>query len=309
MSYQVPKMPAPQQTAPAKSAINPLKLMFWLGLSLLILVTFTQTTMPTQQLTDTLYGTAWGFMATLSGAVFLLLPGRKHTRWLDLALSLSGGMMMSAAIFSLLLPASELLHQKQFAPYWQFVLAFTVLTGAFLMSLLEKYIPHGHPIAGDTAADSRQFSRLWLFVCAIALHNIPEGLAVGVSFAGVDPQLGHSVSLAIVLQDFPEGFAMAMVLLKLGVQPVAAFGWSLLAATLEPLSAVLALALSSSLNAALAIANPLALALAAGAMFFVVIHDVIPETHSAHVSHSPRNCTMVFLTGFLLLWLLDTAFV
>lgn len=305
MSYQFPKMPTAQQTVPAKNAVNPLKLIFWLGLSLIILVT--QTTMPTQQLTDTLYGTAWGFIATLSGAVFLLLPERKHTRWLDLALSLSGGMMLAAAIFSLLLPASELLHQKQFATYWQFALAFTVLTGAFLMSLLEKYIPHGYPIAGDSATDTRQHSRLWLFVCAIALHNIPEGLAVGVSFAGANDQLGQSVSMAIALQDFPEGFAMAMVLLKLGVQPAAAFGWSLLAALLEPLASVVALTLSISLNAVLTIANPLALALAAGAMFFVVIHEVIPETHSAHVSHSPRNSAMVFLIGFLLLWLLDSA--
>jgi len=70
---------------------------------------------------------------------------------------------------------------------------------------------------------------------------------------------------------------------------------------------VVALALSSRLNTALALANPLALALAAGAMFFVVIHEVIPETHSAHTSDSPRSSTMLFLIGFLLMWLMDTA--
>ncbi|MDZ7867939.1 MAG: ZIP family metal transporter [Rheinheimera sp.] len=267
-----------------------------------------QTSTSVQQLRDTLYGTGLGFVATLAGAVFLLIPGRHHTRWLDLALSVSGGMMLSAAVFSLLLPASELLRQQQIAAQWQLVLAGTVLGGALLMSLLEKHVPHGHPVAGDSATGRGPSSRLWLFVCAIALHNIPEGLAVGVSFASVNSQLGQSVSLAIALQDFPEGFAMVMVLLKLNVRPLAAFGWSLLAATLEPVAAVIALALSSSLNGVLALTNPLALALAAGAMFFVVIHEVIPETHSAHASYSPRSSTMLFLVGFLLMWLMDNAF-
>jgi len=277
-------------------------------LFVLIFAMLVQTSMPVQQLRDTLYGTALGFAATLAGALFLLLPGRHHARWLDLALSVSGGMMLSAAVFSLLLPASELLRQQQIPAQWQLVLAGTVLVGALLMSLLEKHVPHGHPVAGDSATSHRPSNRLWLFVCAIALHNIPEGMAVGVSFASVNAQLGQSVSLAIALQDFPEGFAMAMVLLKLNVRPLAAFGWSLLAAALEPVAAVIALALSSSLNGALALTNPLALALAAGAMFFVVIHEVIPETHSAHASYSPRSSTMLFLIGFLLLWLLDTAF-
>ncbi len=254
-----------------------------------------------------LYGTGLGFVATLSGALFLLWPGRHHTRWLDLALSLSGGMMFAAAVFSLLLPASDLLSQQQRASYWQPLLAGTVLLGALLMSLLEKQVPHGHPIAGHSTTEARQFNRLWLFVCAIALHNIPEGLAVGVSFADITQNLGQSVSLAIALQDLPEGFAMAMVLLKLGVRPRAALGWSLLAAMLEPLAAMVAFVLSSNLTSLITIANPLALALAAGAMFFVVIHEVIPETHSAHASHSPRSSTIVFLAGFLLLWLLDTA--
>lgn len=304
-------MSYPTNRGHSASSGNPLsavKRWFWLGLFVLIFAMLVQTSMPVQQLRDTLYGTALGFAATLAGALFLLLPGRHHARWLDLALSVSGGMMLSAAVFSLLLPASELLRQQQIPAQWQLVLAGTVLVGALLMSLLEKHVPHGHPVAGDSATSHRPSNRLWLFVCAIALHNIPEGMAVGVSFASVNAQLSQSVSLAIALQDFPEGFAMAMVLLKLNVRPLAAFGWSLLAAALEPVAAVIALALSSSLNGVLALTNPLALALAAGAMFFVVIHEVIPETHSAHASYSPRSSTMLFLIGFLLLWLLDTAF-
>ncbi len=298
---------AASQTTPAGSPLSAVKCWFWLAMSVVVFAIYLQSTIPAQQLLNTLYGTALGFVATIAGAVFLSLPGRHHARWLDLALSVSGGMMLSAAVFSLLLPASELLHQQQFTADWQLVLAGTVLLGALLMSLLEKHVPHGHPVAGDSATGQGPSSRLWLFVCAIALHNIPEGLAVGVSFANDNSQLGQSVSLAIALQDFPEGFAMAMVLLKLGVRPMAAFGWSLLAAALEPVAAVIALALSSSLNGVLALTNPLALALAAGAMFFVVIHEVLPETHSAHASYSPRSSTMLFLIGFLLMWLMDTA--
>jgi len=308
MSYPTNRGHSASRTASSGNPFSAVKRWFWLGLFVLIFAMLVQTSMPVQQLRDTLYGTALGFAATLAGALFLLLPGRHHARWLDLALSVSGGMMLSAAVFSLLLPASELLRQQQIPAQWQLVLAGTVLVGALLMSLLEKHVPHGHPVAGDSATSHRPSNRLWLFVCAIALHNIPEGMAVGVSFASVNAQLGQSVSLAIALQDFPEGFAMAMVLLKLNVRPLAAFGWSLLAAALEPVAAVIALALSSSLNGALALTNPLALALAAGAMFFVVIHEVIPETHSAHASYSPRSSTMLFLIGFLLLWLLDTAF-
>jgi ZIP family zinc transporter len=304
MSYQTNPVQPSSQPLPTNII---LKRWLWLGVIALIISVLVKTTISTQQLQDTLYAAALGFGATLLGAVFLLTPGRHHVRCLNLALSISGGMMLAAAIFSLLLPASELLRQERFVAQWQILLACTVFLGAVLMSLLEKYVPHSHPVAGDSAAGYRQSSRLWLFVYAIALHNIPEGLAVGVSFASGNPLLGQSVSLAIALQDFPEGFAMAMVLLKLGVRPLQAFGWSLLAAALEPVAAVIALVLSNSLNTTLALANPLALALAAGAMFFVVIHEVIPETHSAHVSHSSRWNTMLFLTGFLLLWLLDSA--
>ena len=259
-----------------------------------------------QQVVAAVGGAGVGFVATMLGALVLFLPGKLRQQRLDQALSLSGGMMLAAAIFSLLIPSEQAMRALIPGATGQLWVVLAVLAGAVAMSLLEKMVPHGHPVAGDSGPGYQNLNRLWLFVSAIALHNLPEGLAVGVSFSGNDAQQGLSVTVAIAMQDVPEGFAMAMVLLKLGVRPWQAMGWSLLAALLEPLGALLAVMLSQWLGALLALTYPLALALAAGAMLFVVVHEVIPETHSAGFGRSPRSSSFLMLAGFLFLWFLDS---
>jgi len=263
-----------------------------------------------------LAGSLVGVLSTMFGAFLLLLAPRRAASqgWLDGALSVSGGMMLAAAVFSLLEPARAQLNAAQHGFGLQCLLGLATLAGAWLMAQLERFVPHSHPVAGDNPAVARRVSangtqgtqRLWLFVGAIALHNLPEGLAVGVSFAGTDLQLGSSVSLAIALQDMPEGFAMALVLHKLQVPLRHILGWSLLAALLEPFGAVLSVSISQYLGTWLALSYPLLLALAAGAMLFVVVHEVIPETQSARLSHAPQQSSLLLLAGFLLMWLLDS---
>lgn len=331
--------------------------MLVLGLSVLaVLGSLLFGTVAPARLLAALTGSSLGFVATLLGALLVvLLPRRAHATWLDRALSLSGGMMLAAAIFALLEPAQQQLTSyvsvtTEYLPaaaarqpseaqpgevqpsevqpsaataggnaavIWlaQLGLVLATLAGAMLMALLARWVPHSHPVAGDNPAATRQqlrsdapvlSQRLWLFVGAIALHNLPEGLAVGVGFAGPEATLGSSVSLAIALQDVPEGFAMALVLQKLRVPLATILQWSLLAALLEPAGAVLAVSISQSLGALLALSYPLLLAVAAGAMLFVVVHEVIPETHSAGSSQSPSQSSLLLLAGFLLMWLLDS---
>jgi len=275
-----------------------------------------------------IYGSSLGLLATLFGAVLVLaLPRQVQQRWLDDALSVSGGMMLAAAIFSLLEPARLQLTAAQ--PELglfnaQLLLALATLSGAALLAWLERWLPHSHPVAGDNAAAQRHqypsaqpqgqnlqqhrmvSQRLWLFVLAIGLHNVPEGLAVGIGFAGPDLLLGSGVSLAIALQDVPEGFAMALVLQKLRLPLRQVLGWSLAAALLEPVGAVLASCIGQVLGQSLALAYPLLLALAAGAMLFVVLHEVMPEVQSAGRSSATHRSSLWLLTGFLLMWTLDS---
>lgn len=278
------------------------------------------------------YGSSLGLLATLFGAVLVLaLPRQVQQRWLDDALSVSGGMMLAAAIFSLLEPARLQLAAVQpglgvFSA--QLLLAIATLSGAVLLAWLERWLPHSHPVAGDNAAAQRQHQpwaqpqgqnagqnlqqhrmvsqRLWLFVLAIGLHNVPEGLAVGIGFAGPDLLLGSGVSLAIALQDVPEGFAMALVLQKLQLPLRQVLGWSLAAALLEPVGAVLASCIGQALGQGLALAYPLLLALAAGAMLFVVLHEVMPEVQTAGHSSATHRSSLWLLAGFLLMWTLDS---
>ncbi|MBT1065441.1 ZIP family metal transporter [Bowmanella sp. Y26] len=257
---------------------------------------------PTDALAWALGGSALGFLSTALGAMLVLLPGRYNQRFLELSLGLSGGMMLAAAVFSLLLPAIDTATEI-FPPFYaHLAVILATLGGAWMMCEIERHVPHGHPVAGDTGPGHRHLSRLWLFVLAIALHNLPEGIAVGVSFSGADWHSGSSVSLAIALQDFPEGFAMAVVLLRLGLGVWKAVGWSLLAGLLEPLGAVIGV----FLGGIAVFAYPLSLALSAGAMLFVVIHEVIPEVQSPRTSRLSVQGTMTMLGGFLLLWFLDS---
>jgi len=171
--------------------------------------------------------------------------------------------------------------------------------GVLLMLGLDAFTPHEHERSGPHGPDSARLGRVWLFVFAITLHKLPEGMAIGVGFAHADLSIGLPLAAAIALQAVPEGLAVALALRSAGQSPAAAVLLAGATGLMEPLGAVLGVGLASGL----AVAYPIGLGLAAGAMIFVVSHEVIPETHR---NGHQTPATIGLMAGFALMMVLDT---
>jgi len=242
-----------------------------------------------------------GFGATALGALAGVVLRRLSARAEDSLLGFAAGMMLAASSFSLILPglaaAKEMTGSGALG-------ALTVVggmaLGVLLMLGLDEFTPHEHDSTGPCGAGCERIGRVWLFVLAIALHNLPEGMAIGVSFSQGDMTVGLPLTTAIALQDIPEGLAVALAMCAAGFRPPVAVLVAIGSGLLEPLGALLGVGLASGM----AIAYPIGLGLAAGAMLFVVSHEVIPETHrNGHQTHA----TLGLMAGFALMMTLDTA--
>jgi ZIP family zinc transporter len=248
-----------------------------------------------------LLGGAAGFATTALGALPALVLRGLPQRLEDSLLGMAAGMMLAASAFSLLLPGLEsgaaLLGSK---PLGAGVVVIGMGLGVLLMLGLDAFIPHTHETTGPCGPGSDRCSRIWLFVFAIAVHNLPEGMAIGVSFSQGDMSVGLPLTSAIALQDIPEGLAVALALRAAGFTPPFAVLVAIATGLLEPLGALLGVGLSSGL----ALAYPVGLGLAAGAMIFVVSHEVIPETHR---NGHQTSATLGLMLGFALMMVLDTA--
>ncbi|WNW10920.1 ZIP family metal transporter [Pseudomonas sp. DTU_2021_1001937_2_SI_NGA_ILE_001] len=248
-----------------------------------------------------LLGGSAGFLATALGAVMAVVLRDISQRTQDIMLGFAAGMMLAASSFSLILPgldaAREITGTGPLA-------AATVVTGlglgVLLMLGLDKFTPHEHESVGRQGPESERINRVWLFVLAITLHNLPEGMAIGVSFAGGDMNVGLPLTSAIAIQDIPEGLAVALALRATGLSPLKAMLVAVGSGLMEPLGSVVGLGISSGF----AIAYPLSLGLAAGAMLFVVSHEVIPETHR---NGHQTSATLGLMGGFAVMMFLDTA--
>ncbi len=242
-----------------------------------------------------------GFFATTLGAIPALALSGLPQKIEDTMLGFAAGMMLAASAFSLIIPGIEV-GQAMTGGRLSGVglVALGLILGSFLMLGLEQFTPHEHQHAGDFGVGVKDLRRTWLFVFAIALHNLPEGMAMGVSFSRADWSVGLPISTAIAIQDIPEGLAVALAMRASNVKPLVAFLVASLTGLLEPLGALLGVTLASGTQ----YAYPVGLGLAAGAMIFVVSHEVIPETHrNGHQTPS----TMGLMLGFLLMMILDTA--
>jgi len=218
----------------------------------------------------------------------------------DSMLGLAAGMMLAASSFSLILPgldAGEALTGS--AGLGAATVVAGMAIGVLLMLGLDQFTPHEHTHGGPCGAGHERCGRVWLFVFAIALHNLPEGMAIGVSFAEGDMGVGLPLTTAIALQDIPEGLAVAMALRSVGLSPWQAVLVAAASGVMEPIGAVLGIGLTSGL----ALAYPVGLGLAAGAMIFVVSHEVIPETHR---NGHQTVATLGLMAGFALMMVLDT---
>jgi len=245
-------------------------------------------------------GTA-GFIATAAGALpALALRGIRQSAE-DAMLGFAAGMMLAAAAFSLILPGIEAGTDLMGSSFKGGLLVVAGLfLGAALMLGLDEFTPHEHPKTGPCGPGYERCSRAWLFVFAIALHNLPEGMAVGVSFAQGDISIGLPLATAIALQDIPEGLAVALTLRAAGFTPGFAVFIAAVSGVLEPVGALL----GAGLAGGLLLAYPIGLGLAAGAMLFVVSHEVIPETHR---NGHQTVATLGLMTGFALMMVLDTS--
>jgi ZIP family zinc transporter len=242
-----------------------------------------------------------GFAATAAGALPALFLRKLSTRTEDTMLGLAAGMMLAASSFSLILPA--LAAGKQItgsAPMGAITVVVGLGLGVLLMLGLDQFTPHEHEHLGPCGAGCGRVSRVWLFVFAIALHNLPEGMAIGVSFAQGDLGVGLPLTSAIAIQDIPEGLAVAMALKSAGLSPLRAVLVGIASGLMEPVGALFGIGLASGL----ALSYPIGLGLAAGAMIFVVSHEVIPETHR---NGHQTPATIGLMAGFAVMMFLDTA--
>lgn len=250
-------------------------------------------------------GFTWG--VTALGAAMVFFFRDMPRRLLDLMLGFAAGVMIAASYWSLLAPAIEL-SEGGTLPVW-FPPAAGFLAGAFSLSLADKILPHLHLSLPRAEAEGIRttWNRSTLLVLAITLHNIPEGLAVGVAFGAVAAELptatftaALALAIGIGLQNFPEGLAVAMPLRRDGFSRRRSFFYGQLSAAVEPVAAV---AGAATVLMSLAVL-PYALAFAAGAMIFVVLEEAIPEATRAG---NTDIATLGAMAGFTIMMVLDVA--
>lgn len=247
----------------------------------------------------------WGLTALGASLVFLF--GNMNRGFFDAMLGFTGGVMVAASFWSLLAPGIEMSPGEGFIKVMPAAIGFGM--GALFLYGVDKVLPHlhVHHKMSEQEGIKTPWHRSTLLTLAITLHNIPEGLAVGVLFgaaaAGFDgATIGGAVALAmgIGLQNFPEGIAVSMPLRRQGMSRWKAFNYGQLSAIVEPVAAVLGAWAVMSFQPIL----PYALAFAAGAMIFVVVEEVIPE---AQLEKYTDLSTLGFIGGFIVMMTLDVA--
>ena len=241
-----------------------------------------------------------GFAATAIGALPALALKTMPQRLSDVLLGLAAGMMLAASAFSLILPGLEAGAEIGGSrPIGALVVVIGMALGVLLMLGLDEFTPHEHEGTGPCGPGAERCGRVWLFVFAIALHNMPEGMAIGVGFSQADMAVGLPLTTAIAIQDIPEGLAVALALRGAGFSAGRSVALAVATGLLEPVGALLGVGLGGGL----ALAYPMGLGLAAGAMLFVVSHEVIPETHR---NGHQTPATIGLMAGFALMMVLDT---
>jgi ZIP family zinc transporter len=245
----------------------------------------------------------WGVTALGASGVFV--TRQFNQRLLDGMLGFAAGVMIAASFWSLLLPALSLSSEQGGIPWLAVAIGFS--GGWILLWILDQGVPHlhlGFPVE-KAQGPKTSLERTQLLVLAITLHNIPEGLAVGVAFGAAAAGLPSvsiaaaiAVAIGIGIQNFPEGLAVSMPLRREGMSRLRSFWYGQLSAVVEPVAAIGGAALVHLARPVL----PYALAFAAGAMIFVVVEEVIPESF---VHGFEGTATGGFLFGFLIMMILD----
>jgi ZIP family zinc transporter len=235
-------------------------------------------------------------LATGFGALPALLFKNVSNKTLYLMLGGAAGVMLAATACSLIVPGIQAGNQL-WPGLGVYVVAAGVLVGAVFLVLADSWLPYER-FLGESGETFDSLRKIWLFIAAIVMHNLPEGMAVGVSFGSGDWHNGVALAIAIGLQNIPEGLAVAMPLVALGYRRQQAVLIATLTGLIEPVGGFLGVAAVTMFLPLL----PIGMALAAGAMLFVISDDIIPETQS---QGKARYATFALMFGFIIMMILD----
>ncbi|MCM2267582.1 MAG: ZIP family metal transporter [Elusimicrobiales bacterium] len=238
----------------------------------------------------------YGFLASLAAGLATSIGGLPvfffkkigHKAY-SAMLGVSGGIMLAATIFSLLLPGIEKGNV--------YVAAAGLLCGVLFVEIIARLVPHEHFFKGHEGPDVN-IKRVFLFILAITIHNFPEGMSVGVGYGAGDLKNALALAIGIGIQNIPEGAAVALPMLSLGYAPRQAFGVAFLSGLVEPLGGLLGVTAVTLFSGVL----PFALSFSAGCMLYVISGEMIPESHEKGYG---KLATWYLVAGFIIMMLLD----
>lgn len=252
------------------------------------------------------YGILIPFIGTSAGAACVFFMKKDLNQWIQRCLTgFAAGVMVAASIWSLLIPAIEQSSEMGKLSFLPAAIGFWI--GVLFLLLLDDMVPHLHQNSSEAEGPKSRLKRTTMLVLAVTLHNIPEGMAVGVVYAGYltgNEQItlmgAIALSLGIAIQNFPEGAIISMPLRSEGMGKAKAFAGGVLSGIVEPIGAVLTILAAGLVVPAL----PYLLSFAAGAMLYVVVEELIPEMS---VGEHSNIGTIFFAVGFSLMMILDVA--
>ena len=233
--------------------------------------------------------------ATVFGSLIGFIFKNLSHKFSDIVLSFAAGVMLAAAVLGLILPSLE------YGGDWGIIITIAgIFTGALCLNLIDKLVPHLHKLVGPDLEPHKNanLSKVLLFVTAIAIHNLPEGIAAGVSFGTEDTSQALMIAGGIALQNIPEGMVIIGPMLAAGVTPKRTFLCAMATGLIEVVGTLLGYFAVSIASAIL----PFALAFAGGTMLYVISDEMIPETH-AHGSQ--QGATYALLVGFCVMLVSD----
>ena len=252
----------------------------------------------------------WGLMipflgTTLGSSMVFLMKNKINKKLEKLLLGFASGVMIAASIWSLLIPSIEMAEEQGVTAWVPATVGF--LLGIFFLLILDSIIPHLHLNSNEPEGIKTKIKKTTMMVLAVTLHNIPEGMAVGVVFAGaISGNTGITIAgafalaIGIAIQNFPEGAIISMPLKSEGMSKIKAFWYGTLSGIVEPICAIITILLTKLVVPVL----PYLLSFAAGAMIYVVIEELIPESQTGE--HSNIG-TIGVAIGFVIMMILDVA--
>ncbi len=240
----------------------------------------------------------FNWLSTLLGASLVYVTKKENKNLVSIALGSSAGIMIAASFFSLLLPAMDLL--EGLSKWYLLIIPFGFLCGVLFLSVIDKILPHEHMLSHEVEGVKAKLSQNQLLMLAMTLHNIPEGLAVGVAFACASENLIPALilSIGIGIQNFPEGTAISLPMHQYGKTKFQALMYGQFSGIIEIPAALIGYFFASMISNIL----PFALSFAAGAMLFVCVEDLIPE---ASCKNQIDIGAIACMAGFLIMMILD----